>query len=30
MHEFSLEVLTVEALSVWDEFIDESGEKYFC
>ena len=29
MHEFSLEVLTVEALSVWVEFIDESGEKNF-
>ena len=27
---FSLEVLTGESLSVWLEFIDETGEKLFC
>ena len=28
--EFSLEVLTGKSLSVWLEFIDETGEKLFC
>ena len=28
--EFSLEVLTGKSLSVWLEFIDETGEKVFC
>ena len=27
---FGLEVLTGKALSVWLEFIDETGEKVFC
>ena len=27
---FSLEVLTGKSLSVWLEFIDETGEKLFC
>ena len=28
--EFSLEFLTGKSLSVWLEFIDETGEKLFC
>ena len=28
--EFGLEVLTGKSLSVWLEFIDETGEKLFC
>ena len=28
--EFSLEVLTGKSLSVWLEFIDETGKKLFC
>ena len=28
--EFGLEVLTGKSLSVWLEFVDETGEKLFC